>query len=265
MRTQPYVSVTAADVNLGVVTALLDEDHHVYGVVGIDITLGTLARYIEGVHVGRNGWAIVVDTDGTVLTTRNHQARFKNIAAIDDQHLPIMLEKDAGYTIFSKDGQQYCCFFFTSPALDWKLAFIFPVEEIEGAVWGFVNQVLLALVVALMLLSSLTLLGLHKFVIQPVRHLNHGTKLIAQTGNLEHRIELPSQDELGNLADSFNTMRQAISDAESALKASEKELKKHHDHLEELVEERTAMIFWIFLKSRPGNWILKRPILTWTR
>jgi len=38
MRTEPYQSVTTSDVNLGIVTALLDENAQVYGVIGADIT-----------------------------------------------------------------------------------------------------------------------------------------------------------------------------------------------------------------------------------
>ena len=47
MRTAPYSSVTSSDINIGTVTALLDEYGQVYGVVGVDITLAKLTKYIE--------------------------------------------------------------------------------------------------------------------------------------------------------------------------------------------------------------------------
>jgi len=47
---------------------------------------------------------------------------------------------------------------------------------------------------------------------------------------------------LGNLAQSFNDMIVSIDRTKSALKESEKNLKEHQDHLEELVEKRTAQL-----------------------
>ena len=46
MRTTPYRSVTSADVNIGLVTALSDANGTVYGVLGTDITLANLTDYI---------------------------------------------------------------------------------------------------------------------------------------------------------------------------------------------------------------------------
>ena len=55
VRTAPYASVTSPDVNIGIVKALLDDAEQVYGVVGMDITLGNLTRYIENIQVPRGG------------------------------------------------------------------------------------------------------------------------------------------------------------------------------------------------------------------
>ncbi|MGD9151184.1 MAG: PAS domain S-box protein, partial [Desulfobacterales bacterium] len=97
-----------------------------------------------------------------------------------------------------------------------------------------------ALFVALVLLSVLTMMGLQHFVIKPLKMLNAGTDHIKQTGELDYRIDIQANDEIGSLALSFNEMIGSIDQAESALKKSEAELKKHRDHLEDLVEERTA-------------------------
>jgi len=81
---------------------------------------------------------------------------------------------------------------------------------------------------------------LQGFVIKPVKKLYKGTDLITRTGRLDHRIEIQSGDELGHLARSFNEMMGNIQKSDAALKASEKEIKKHRDNLEDLVAERTA-------------------------
>ena len=66
---------------------------------------------------------------------------------------------------------------------------------------------------------------------KPVRGLMEGTKRLAQ-GNLDHRLEIHSQDELGELAASFNNM------AESLARARQ-EITDWGHTLEERVEEKS--------------------------
>jgi hypothetical protein len=51
MRTTPYRSVTSAEVNISLVTALSDANGTVYGVLGTDITLVNLTDYIASYQV----------------------------------------------------------------------------------------------------------------------------------------------------------------------------------------------------------------------
>ena len=82
MITEPYRSVTSPDINVGIVTALLDENGQVYGVVGIDITLVNLTNYIDQVTVGHTGYMVLLDHNGTVLEPAGRKAHFLEISAI---------------------------------------------------------------------------------------------------------------------------------------------------------------------------------------
>ena len=239
VRTTPYTSVTSLDVNIGVVTALLDEQGQVYGAVGIDITLDNLTDYIENVKVGRNGYMVLLDEDGMFLASRNKAESFQSIEAIYKDDFDRLFEESQGVVTLTKNLEKKYLFFDASPELGWKLGMIIPVGEINFEVRSSVNGILLALLLALALLSGLTLFGLQSFVIKPLKKLDEGTGLIARTGNLDHHIEISSGDEIGHLAQSFNKMIDSISKAEKGLKESEAELRKHRDHLEELVGERT--------------------------
>ncbi len=240
MRTPPYTSVTSTDVNIGTVKALLDEKGNVYGVVGIDVTLASLTDYIENVSVGHKGYMVLLDKEGTFLASQDQAARALTIDALYKDDLQDLFTKDRGFITVTKNAEKHYLFFYTSPELGWKLGMIFPVEEIEGEVNSFVNRIILALIVSIALLSFLTIAGLQQFVIRPIKKLNDGTRIIAQTGDLNYKIEIKSTDEIGSLGESFNEMLASINLAESALKESEAELKKHRDHLEEMVAERTA-------------------------
>ena len=243
MITAPYRSVTSPDVNIGIVTALIDKHDSVYGVVGMDITLTNLTDYINNVKVGHNGYMVLLDQSGTVLASREKDALFKNIANLYPQELQSIFERNQGYAAITSGLEDEYFIHYTSPLLGWKLAMVFPVKEIDDDVMGAVIPVILALCAGLLMLSVLTMLGLQRFVIKPLKKLGDGTDLITRTGKLDYRIDLQSGDEIGHLASSFNGMMNTIQQSDAALKASEKELKKHRDNLEELVDERTSELF----------------------
>jgi len=238
--TDPYRSVTSPDVNVGIVRALLDAQKQVYGVVGIDITLANLTSYIQQVNVGENGYMLLLNQNGTVLASRRTEHLFKNILHLYGKDLQTAFEYEQGYTTLIEGSDREYFFYYTSPELDWKLGMAIPVSEIDSEVQGTVWRVVAALCAGLLLLSVLTMLGLKKFVISPMKKLDEGTDLITRTGKLDHRIDIQTGDEIGHLAHSFNEMMGTIQRSDAALKASESELKKHRDHLEDLVNERTV-------------------------
>ena len=240
MITEPYRSITSPDINVGIVTALLDELAQVFGVVGIDITLANLTRYINQVKVGRHGFMLLLDQNGTVLASRQKDSLFQNIRNLYGNDLQTVYENKQGYTTFNEGSEKQYLFFYTSPELDWKLGMVIPVSEIEAEVQSTVYRVIAALCAGLLMLSVLTMLGLQRFVIKPLKKLDEGTDVITRTGKLDHRIDIQTGDEIGHLAHSFNDMMGTIQSSDAALKKSETELKKHRDHLEDLVKERTV-------------------------
>ncbi|MGD9042680.1 MAG: response regulator [Desulfobacterales bacterium] len=240
VRTPPFRSVTSPDISIGFVKALVDTGGAVYGVVGTSITLNELTQYISNIKLDYNGHVALVDEKGTVLAGPDQSALFTSLKSTDPQLFEDLYTSVDGVTVFEKDQQKKYAFYYTSPVMGWKLAAIVPIAEVNKVIWGFVFKILAALLAALVLLSVLTMMGLQSFVIKPLKKLNAGTDYIKQTGELDFQIDIKSADELGSLAQSFNEMITSIDQAESALKASEAELKKHRDNLEDLVEERTA-------------------------
>jgi two-component system sensor histidine kinase/response regulator len=240
MRTEPYRSVTSPDINIGIVTALVDEQGRVYGVVGMDITLNDLTRYIDSVRVSRGGSCVLLDENGTFLAAREAELRQSRIDTVFGEAAITALQTPKGaVTLQGKAGNSYL-FHYTSPELGWNLGVIIPVEAIDKEVGEFVQRVVLVLGISLLLLSGLTLLGLRRFVIRPLQDFEEAAREITLTRNYTHQLKTPSNDEIGSLSDAFNVMMKSIHETDRALRKSERELKNHRDNLEKLVAERTA-------------------------
>jgi two-component system, NtrC family, nitrogen regulation sensor histidine kinase NtrY len=110
---------------------------------------------------------------------------------------------------------------------------------------AFRRQMLLSLLlITLLLLFSTTwaALFLEKQVTVPVQALAEGTREISH-GNLEHRVTVRAQDELGILVDSFNRMTAQLRDARDRLEESNTNLQhafqemEHRRHLMETILE----------------------------
>jgi signal transduction histidine kinase len=238
--TEPYESVTTPDINIGIERALVDEDGVFFGVVGMDITLENLTDYISNIEVGKNGWAVLLSEKGVILVSRDPEDRLKNILELGQENLDLVMKELRGYTTYVEDLEKNYLFFDTSGRLGWKIGLVVPVEEIDDEVWTIILRNVLVLFFSLFILSLLILVGMQRFVINPIKRLSDSTNFITKTGNLEHSIKIKSKDEIGYLARSFNKMMRSINKTNRALKDSEKALRVLNDELEEKVRKRTG-------------------------
>jgi signal transduction histidine kinase len=91
---------------------------------------------------------------------------------------------------------------------------------------------ILVLSLSMVLLVAFIALILSRSVIGGLKALEEGARAISE-GDMEHRIAIQSDDEIGNVSRAFNDMT-------FKLKENYMHLQKSHDTLEQRVEERTA-------------------------
>lgn len=234
MRTAPYQSVTTSDVNIGVVTALVDDNGDTYGVVGADITLVNLAEYLSGFEFSHQGQILLTDAAGTVLVSKEVGFRFEPVEALLGSDAEYLMGNDQGILVFVEESGSSYLFFHTSPALGWKIAIEIPASEIRTEVQSAVLPVLSGLCLALALLSILTFIGLNIAVVRPLTHLNDAALEITRTGDLCQEVEIETKDEIGGLATSFNQMVVSV-------RRSQETLRRERDLAEALQDVTTAL------------------------
>jgi len=108
-------------------------------------------------------------------------------------------------------------------------------EESVQEVTGYQQQLRSFTVTAIFILALVmvvNLLSTMNSILKPIIKLQQGTEIIGK-GNLKHRVEIKSKDEIGELAAAFNQMTERRQQTEKALQ-------KAHDELEIRVAERTA-------------------------
>jgi two-component system NtrC family sensor kinase len=83
---------------------------------------------------------------------------------------------------------------------------------------------------------------IRKMIHNPIKKLNNATKEVANL-NLDHKVEINSHDELGNLADSFNLMTHQLKEANAAVQSWSSQLEKRvQEKTRELEKTQTQLI-----------------------
>jgi len=103
-----------------------------------------------------------------------------------------------------------------------------PMDQSRAAAQTKAITISIGIVIAAIILIAIII---YFAIYRPTRKLHEGTELLAE-GDLEHRINLDRNDELGDLAQSFNRMA-------GNLKQADRELREWSRTLEERVEEKT--------------------------
>lgn len=113
--------------------------------------------------------------------------------------------------------------------LDWLIVVMIPETHLMSLSIHARNAILLS--VAALLIALLIAIHTARWTMQPIRHLNEATKAIAR-GQWEQVVEIARNDEIGELAHSFNTMAEQ-------LQSSYQQLADANRTLETKVTQRT--------------------------
>ncbi|MFA5294385.1 MAG: ATP-binding protein [Methanoregulaceae archaeon] len=235
MVTDPYRAVTTPDVNIGIVTPLIDDTGSLYGVVGADITLVNLTSYLTGFDVGHDREMILTDRDGIILSSRDETLLFGSISELLYEQTPAFLAGTEGVLVLESSYLVY----HTSPELGWKIGVFVPFSAIAEENTASLISILSYVVIALILLSVLTLLILSYTVIRPLSNLTGVSRRIAEGGDLDQHIDTDSSGEIGALARSFKEMVGRLHEEGEGRKQALAELKEQRDNLEIIVADRT--------------------------
>ena len=132
-------------------------------------------------------------------------------------------------------GEQRIAVVFTFEAFEWTIA----VTEIKERFFSGINDIIriqaLILIIAILVVSSAISVYVGH-VVRPVEHLSNVIEQIAVTQNMNHRASVENNDEIGYIANRFNTMigalqasqeqvtRTSLAEAKARNKAIESEL-----------------------------------------
>lgn len=202
--TKPYLDVAF---NLLVVTIAQSTRD---GVVGGDVSIASIVDSVSNMSLPANGYAIMMHNDGTVIAYRDANklmGKITNIEAKLDNRLMQLNEQTGQLTpvYFSAEDREKLLWSEQIPNTDWQLVFVLDKQTLEAPLLSLMVTQLglatLALIVSVLAISWL--LGL---LLKPLSRVSQAlSRIAAGNGDLTQRISVDSKDEVGALADSFNS------------------------------------------------------------
>ena len=213
------------------------------GVTVADVNLKLIWDVVSAIKVGRGGYAYVVGPDGRLiahpdisLVLRDTDlselpqvaAALANPGAARDPADGVTIAPNyAGVSVLSAHA--------AIPALNWLVFVELPASEALEPLYQLMTRSGILLGVGL-LLAALAGGWLARRMVVPIRQLQLGAERLG-AGELDHRIELKTGDEIEALADRFNLMGAQLQDSYATLEAK---VETRTRELAESLEQQTA-------------------------
>ena len=202
------------------------------GYIAITIRPSFIEQQIEKGKIAKEGFLFITDETGRVLfspkskgmTTNIAPALFEELKAGAESIAPISTSfMETNYIFHGKKIEQGIYLFGALP----ESSLFDASSKMETT---FITILFLTIIATGLLVYAVS----RHFILEPIKKLVDATDLIGE-GKLDVRLNISSQDEIGQLAADFNIMAKR-------LKASQDEVKGYSDALQHKVEERTLSL-----------------------
>ena len=225
---EPYFDKGGGNVLMSTYSFPIFRNKQFIGVLTADFSLKHLNSIVSGIHVLRNGYAVLLSRKGLFLSTPDKSLIGKtDVAAfareIGSQSIKkvsaAILEGKTGFMRYRKNGEAYHLYFRPIPTTGWIIAVVFPENELFAPLHNLTKTTILPAFLGILFIVLIISIISRKATGR-VTKLSEIAEIIS-TGNFNTDIPAdPSGDELGKLNKTFrymqNSLRHYIEDLKTA-------------------------------------------------
>jgi len=196
----PYIYLAAPVMRLGRVSQVLVAE----------LNLKAIWDVLEGIRIGETGTVYLLDDTGKLIGHREIDRVVKAEQGVPPFVVQQLLESPDELVEWSEehsDGSWFCLAY-NVPGVDWLLAH----RQTEREIYGYLYESFwLALGITLLICAITTLLTWSRIrrFLQPVHTLHREVQRFGR-GELDQRVAIATQDEIGELGTAFNDMADSL-------------------------------------------------------
>ncbi len=242
---------SSKSVGMAVVVPIEDQLKEVIGVCKNVLELNRLFSPLKNFTIGRSGHVGLIDKQGYFIFYPGAQAMTQRFP---DKVSKIITSKNSGYFLSSEAGplhkkKVFIAYFkiehseLAKSGIEWWICVIQDQDEVFALLQELIYSfILVAVIMFLIVLVMGFFFG--AIIVKPMIILRNATEKVAQ-GNLDYKVEIKTNDEINDLADSFNSMLDSLKKTFTTIDKLNAEiaLRKKAEEILYKSEERYRMLF----------------------
>ena len=202
--TEPYVDSSTGKMILSAAAPVIDDTTgEVLGAAGMDIALDHMTRIMSEYKIGRNGYMLLLSGSGIFLYHPQTDIIQKNIKDVDisQNAVDAVLSGSNEFLRYKANGQTKYGSLQHAGTTGYVVLSSLPISEYYAMLAAMVVTLFILFTIGILLIA-LTIRKSAANLTKPILQLNHTAQQLAD-GNLDVNLQIASQDEIGELGESF--------------------------------------------------------------
>ncbi|MGM0922430.1 MAG: methyl-accepting chemotaxis protein [Bacillota bacterium] len=176
------------------------ENNEVIGVIAFDLSLDAVNDIVNSVTVGYSGYSFLIDQKGIALSHPKEQG--KDLSKLD--FMNSVMENKKGLVEYVFESEDRMLYFETINRLNWKVGAVYKYDDLmETANTVSLTSTLITL--AALFIAVVIGYFVSRSIVHPIVRIGESAKAVA-AGDLTLKVNVSNKDEVGTLAENFNTM-----------------------------------------------------------
>lgn len=202
--TEPYVDSSTSKLILSAASPVYDDaTGEVLGAVGMDIALDHMTEIMSEYKIGRKGYMLLLSENGTFLYHPDQDIIQKNISDVNvsENVRSAIASKTNAFLKYKVDGLTKYGSLQYAGDTGYVVLSNMPLSEYYSVLIAMIVALIIIFAAGIVLIALSIKKSANKLT-QPILELNHTAQQLA-AGNLDVDIHITSEDEIGELGDSF--------------------------------------------------------------
>ncbi|KKD41640.1 methyl-accepting chemotaxis protein [Bacillus sp. FSL L8-0167] len=208
--TKPYVAASTGKMVITIAQKMKDGS----GVIGLDMEIDSLLQKLKEIKIGQKGYAFIMEKDKTVLADPTQ----KPGSQVNENLASIIFKNKEGSGSYTLKGTDKKVAYVTNELTGWKIGGTMLVSEVEEAAKPVFNTAIIVFSVTLIVAGTL-IFFIVRSISKRLSNLARFSKKVSE-GDLRDKLQIQSDDEIGQVGKGFNTMIDSLRSLIGAVQTS---------------------------------------------
>lgn len=229
--TDTYIDAATGDLVITVAKKVLDNSNNLKGVIAADISLEYISNLISETKVGKNGITYLVNSSGGIIAHPDPELVNQDFNVNKMFNINELRSDNRGVFEYEYNNEEFLASYAAIEEIGGTVFAQIPLEEAYAANSKVLRATIILSVIVLIVLLTAVILYISRQVIKPILNYSKEMEKVAE-GDLNAEIETNRSDELGQLANSFNSMLKDLRNLVKKIKTTSEEVTESSQTLE---------------------------------